>query len=293
MPGPGRSPEARPTTAPVPSQEVQVGQAQLGQPLSERVDWGSRESQVRCDVEVGNEGRLLVDEDQARSPCLRRGMDLTWLPSNQDAPRSPGAPIPVSTLTRVLLPAPLAPISACTSPGPHAKRGIAERPHRPIALADAGGVEQQIRHGHAFMGPDVFEGVPSRHPLWMVRGLGVTRRRRPGAAPSCRSSAAGAARHKRPGRVEHRWHPRAALSTRRCLPRTTLSHASGVSQREPSRPGSGRQDLKGARQPGATDRTAELVTAAPTRPGYPRQAVAPRSRNCPRPRWARTARRRS
>ena len=31
-------------------------------------------------------------------------------------PPSPGAPIPVSTLTRVLFPAPLAPISACTSP---------------------------------------------------------------------------------------------------------------------------------------------------------------------------------
>ena len=64
----------------------------------------------------GMSGRLLVDGDEPVASRLGRANGRALAAADRDRPLS-GLTAPVRILTRVLLPAPLAPISACTSPG--------------------------------------------------------------------------------------------------------------------------------------------------------------------------------
>ena len=50
--------------------DVEVRETELGEPVSNRLDRGRREAQVRADVEIGDEGRFLVDRDDAAATRL-------------------------------------------------------------------------------------------------------------------------------------------------------------------------------------------------------------------------------
>ena len=86
------------------------------QPVAEGVDRGPGQAQVGGDVQVRDERRLLVD----RTIPPRRASAGEWAtygwPRTRIVPVS-GRTAPVRILTSVLLPAPLAPMSAWTSPG--------------------------------------------------------------------------------------------------------------------------------------------------------------------------------
>ena len=97
--------------------QVEARDAELRQPGPEGLDRRAREPQVRGDVEVGDERRFLVDRHDPASSSLARAIGRRYgLPRTRIVPRS-GWTAPVRILTRVLLPAPLAPMSAWTSPG--------------------------------------------------------------------------------------------------------------------------------------------------------------------------------
>ena len=99
------------------ARQVEVAQAELGEPVAERLERRLGEPQVGADVEVRDEGRFLVDRDEAAAAGLgRRVGDAIACPRTAIVPPS-GRTAPVRILTSVLLPAPLAPISAWTSPG--------------------------------------------------------------------------------------------------------------------------------------------------------------------------------
>ena len=78
---------------------------------------GAGQAEVVGDVEVGDQRRLLVDRDEAGAAGVGRGADArAAAPRTRMRPAS-GRTAPVRILTSVDLPAPLAPISAWTSPG--------------------------------------------------------------------------------------------------------------------------------------------------------------------------------
>ena len=54
--------------------QVEVADAQLGQPVAERLDRRLGQAQVRSDVQVRDDGRLLVDGDDAAPPGLGGGV---------------------------------------------------------------------------------------------------------------------------------------------------------------------------------------------------------------------------
>ena len=172
---------------------------------------------------------------------------------------------PSRILTSVLLPAPLAPMSACTSPGAHGQRGVAQRRDGAVALGDAACVEQQVGH---VMVPGWCRGVPGcPAPLAdCAVGLGLLARalageelvlgvRRPARDRAGRG----------PGRVER--------SGRSAGGQLRLALVADV---VPDLGGQQRQLLGSARSPlricsasvtPAPPTEPGLVTAAPTRPG--------------------------
>ena len=104
-------PERRQRQAPRKARQIEVPQAQLIQPVAERVERRLGQAQVVPDVEIRDDRRLLVDGDEAVAPCLGgRVRERSW-PRMTMRPVS-GMTAPVRILTSVLLPAPLAPISA-------------------------------------------------------------------------------------------------------------------------------------------------------------------------------------
>ena len=96
--------------------EVDV-EVELAQLPPHRADGRSGQAQVLRDRQVGHERRILEDGREP-DPCglRRRGDAARPAPLTRIVPPS-GRITPVSTLTSVLLPAPFAPSSACTSPG--------------------------------------------------------------------------------------------------------------------------------------------------------------------------------
>ena len=133
--------------------EVEVGDAELAEPVAERLDRRLGQPQVRPDVEVRDERRLLVDGDDPAAPGLGRASWTVRLGRGRGSCRRPGWTAPVRILTSVLLPAPLAPISAWTSPGADRQRRGSQRGDGAVALGDAGGLEQQVGQSVASIGP--------------------------------------------------------------------------------------------------------------------------------------------
>ncbi len=82
----------------------------------------------------GMSGRLLVDRDEAALAGLGRGVDRAGPAADGDGAAS-GRTAPVRILTRVLLPAPLAPMSAWTSPGRTASEASFRATTAPYVLA--------------------------------------------------------------------------------------------------------------------------------------------------------------
>ena len=126
--------------------QVELADAQVAQQAPEGRDGGLGEAQVLRDVQVGDQRRLLVDGDDARATRLGGRADEATC----RAPgwcRRRGGSAPVRILTRVLLPAPLAPSSAWTSPGAtrsEASRSAATAPYR---LATPVASSRQVGHG--------------------------------------------------------------------------------------------------------------------------------------------------
>ena len=110
-------PERGQRHAPRQARQVEVLEAELGEPVAERLDRRLGQAEVRPDVEVRDQRRLLVDGDEAAASRLGGGVgDVRSRPRTAIVPAS-GRTAPVRILTSVLLPAPLAPMSAWTSPG--------------------------------------------------------------------------------------------------------------------------------------------------------------------------------
>ena len=127
--------------------QVELADAQVAQQAPERRDGGLGEAQVLRDLQVGDQRRLLVDGDDARATRLGGRADEAIRCRAPGWCRHRGGSAPVRILTKVLLPAPLAPSRAWTSPGRDAQRGVAQRGDRAVSLGDAGGLEQQVGHG--------------------------------------------------------------------------------------------------------------------------------------------------
>ena len=96
--------------------QVEVGNAEFAHPVAERLDRRAGQAEVGQHVEIGDQRRLLVDRDEAGAAGVGGRADVARLAADQDA-AGIGRMAPVRIFTSVDLPAPLAPISACTSPG--------------------------------------------------------------------------------------------------------------------------------------------------------------------------------
>src|SRR5260221_9247646 len=64
------------------ARQVEVVEAQLVDPVTERLEWRFRETQIRPDVEVRDERRLLVDGDDAAAPRVTWRVDRSILASD-------------------------------------------------------------------------------------------------------------------------------------------------------------------------------------------------------------------
>ena len=65
--------------------EVEVGNAELADPVEERLDRRAGEAKVGGDVEIGDQRRLLVDRHQAGAARLGGRVDVARLAADQDA----------------------------------------------------------------------------------------------------------------------------------------------------------------------------------------------------------------
>ena len=127
-------------------------------------DRRARQAQVLGDRQVGHERGILEDR---REPDARR-----LRPASRRAPAFPSTAIvppsgritPVSILTSVLLPAPFAPSSACTSPGSTTRLAEAQRDDRPVrfdssrASSERGSSETGARRDAPQRAPPVGRG---------------------------------------------------------------------------------------------------------------------------------------
>ena len=96
--------------------EVDV-EVEVVQVPPDRVDRRAGEAEVLLDRQVGDERRILEDGREPDPRRLRGRGDARLLCRSRGSCPPSGRITPVSTLTSVLLPAPFAPSSACTSPG--------------------------------------------------------------------------------------------------------------------------------------------------------------------------------
>ncbi len=154
---------------------------------SPRTALGDRAGQAHVlrDRQVGHERRDPGTRARARcarpAPASRSGPAL---PLTATVPRS-AAITPVSILTSVLLPAPFAPSSACTSPG-STTRSAERRAHARGRSSSRGRVLRGVRSDVGHRRDD--RGRGRRGPL--PRSSAATAPCRPSAVRSCRSSTA-------------------------------------------------------------------------------------------------------
>ena len=145
-------------------QRAQIGvlHAELVHPVAERLDRGPGQAQVRPDVEVGDEGRLLVDGDDPAPPGLAGRADGQAPAADGDragvGPDGAAEDLDEGALARAV--------------GAHERMHLAgpdgegRRPqghHGAIGLGDACGLEQQVarRDGHVLLRWIAFGG-----PAW-------------------------------------------------------------------------------------------------------------------------------
>ena len=249
-----------------PSSSSQWRNGSIGVSVRRRLD---------ADVQVRDERRLLVDGDEAAAARLGRRVDDALAAADGDRPPS-GRTAPVRILTSVLLPAPLAPMSAWTSPGRTASDADLQRHDRAVRLGDAGRLEQEVGGGDGHRlpwGEDAGDaggaGIP-RVSRWLGRSTrpGPCRRR---PARGCRWSSrrsggraarAGSRPVDLPGLRAVALPASVTLSARTGSSRTVFGWLAvgSVSTVSPLR------SLR-ARSTPAPPTAAVLVTAAPLRPG--------------------------
>ncbi len=130
--------------------EVEVGNAELLDPVEERLDRRVGEAEVGRDVEVGDQGRFLIHRDQAGAAGFGRRVDVARLAADQDVPG--GRPDRAGeNLDERRLAGAIRPHQCVDLAGPHRQRRVAQRRHRAVVLGDAGGFEDE-RFGHWAVG---------------------------------------------------------------------------------------------------------------------------------------------
>ena len=125
--------------------QVEARDAELRQPCAEGLDGRARESQVRGDVEVGDERRLLVHRHDPAASGLARGAGDIRLATDEDraAVRVDGAG---QDLDEGALAGAVGAHERVDLTGPDRQRGGAQGRDGAIVLGDPGGLEQQVRH---------------------------------------------------------------------------------------------------------------------------------------------------
>ena len=165
-------PERGQRQSPRHARQVEVLDAELREPVAERLQRRGGEAQVGPDVEVRDERRLLVDGDQPAPACLGRGVDRPLTPANGD-PAGVGMDRARQDLDEGALAGAVRAHERMDLAGAHRERGRLQRNDGAVGLRDAGGLEQEAgrdgghRHHSCWSdrGRDA-QGTPaSRHPL--------------------------------------------------------------------------------------------------------------------------------
>ena len=119
-----------------PSRVSRAAASMASSSSSPRLVHLAAEEHVVDDVEVVAQREVLVDDLDAEGVRVLGAVDVTGWPSKVYSPSSK-AWMPAMPLIRVLLPAPLSPTSAVTSPGVDVEVDAAEHVHGAEALVDA------------------------------------------------------------------------------------------------------------------------------------------------------------
>ena len=139
-------PERGQRHAPRHARQIQVLQAELGEPVPERLDGRPGQAQVRPDVEVGDERRFLVDRDEAAPAGLARGVDGALVAVHGDraaiGPDGAGQDLDEGALAGAVGAHERMDLARA-----HGERRGLERDDRAVRLRDAGRLEQQVRGG--------------------------------------------------------------------------------------------------------------------------------------------------
>ena len=85
-PGQVDDPERGERQAPRQARQIELSQTQLAEPVAERLEGRLREAQVRADVQVRDQRRLLVDGNEAAAACLGRRVDDALPAAHHDGP---------------------------------------------------------------------------------------------------------------------------------------------------------------------------------------------------------------
>ena len=139
--------------------QVEVRQSQLTEPVAERLDRGVGQAQVGADVQVRDEGRFLVDGDDAAAARLRRRACHPRLAADRD-----GAAVRLDgggeDLDQRALAGAVGAHQRVDLARTNRERRVAQRDHSPVGLGDPGRFEQQVgRDGHRSSGCG--EGTPA------------------------------------------------------------------------------------------------------------------------------------
>ena len=125
--------------------EVEPRDPELVEPGAEGVDRRPRQAEIRGDVEVGDEGRFLVDRHDAAASGLTRRMSDERLAADEDRagvrPDCAGQDLDEGALAGAV-----GAHQGVDLAGLDGERGRPQRGDRSVVLGDAGDVEQQVRH---------------------------------------------------------------------------------------------------------------------------------------------------
>ena len=122
--------------------QVEVGDAELADPVEERRGRGAGQAQVVGDVEVGDQRRLLVDRDEAGAAGAGGRAEVAGLAADKDA-SGVGPDRAGQDLHERRLAGAVGAHQGVHLAGEDRERGVAERRDRAVALGDAGGVEDR------------------------------------------------------------------------------------------------------------------------------------------------------
>jgi len=146
--GPGQveDPERRERELPGEGMKVEIGDPELAHPGQERLEGRVGEGEVGRHVEIGDEGRLLVDRDEAGPTRLGRRADGPLLAAHDEAPgvgpNGPGQDLDEGALAGTVRAEEGVDLARPNSQGSPAQGGDGA-----VVLGDAGRFEEQIGHG--------------------------------------------------------------------------------------------------------------------------------------------------